>query len=421
VSRETGERPEADQRPAATIGGRGATRVALASVLAAAAGYVVLVLASRTLTTSQNADFLAFWSLMFGMFGVLAGVQTETTRGVRHAAQGGRQGVRALPYALAVGVGLAAVMAATSPLWATAVLGPSHAVDLTVVLVAVVLFAGHSSQAGALSGAGAWDRFADLVGLEALMRVAATALAAAAGAVVGGFEAAAAAGACAWLVLLVARPYRRALHARVDVDGRGLLRRLGHAMAAAAASAVMVVGFPVLLRVTSTPAEYAAAAPLILAVSLTRAPLLIPLSAFQGVVITHVIEHRDRGLRALRPVVVALAGAGVVGAVLAALVGPALMRLLFGPAYGVEGAVLAGLTVGAVGLALLTLTGAVTVALGSHRAFSAGWIAATLVTVVFLLLPWSITARTVTALLVGPLTGVVVHLAALRRARPGRR
>ncbi|GEK21644.1 hypothetical protein [Cellulomonas xylanilytica] len=421
MSAPAGDRSAADARPPSAIGRGQATRVAVASVVAAAGGYVVLVLASRTLTPAANADFLAFWALMFAMFGVLAGVQTETTRGVRRAAQDGVHGARALPVGLAVGAVLAVVIAGTSPVWARRVLGESHVADLVVVVVAVLLFAGHSTQAGALSGAGAWNRFADLVGLEALVRVAATAVAAGAGAAVAGFEAAAAAGACTWLLLLLVPPYRRTLGARVDVPWRGFVRGLSHAMAAAAASAVLLVGFPVLLRLTSAPAEFATAAPLILAVSLTRAPLLIPLGAFQGVVITHVLEHRDEGLRALRPVVLALVAAGLVGSALAFLVGPALMTLLFGPAYDVSGGVLAGLTAAAVGLALLTLTGAVTVALNLHRAFSAGWVVATLVTVALLLGPWAIEVRTVTALLVGPLVGIVVHLVALRRARTARR
>ncbi|WP_456789407.1 hypothetical protein [Cellulomonas sp. P5_C5] len=421
MSPSTDDRSAAGSRPPVAIGRRGATRVAAASVVAAAGGYVVLVLASRTLTPAANADFLAFWALMFGMFGVLAGVQTETTRGVRRAAQEGIRGARALPVGLAVGAVLAVVVAATSPLWAGRVLGDDHVGDLVVVVAAVLLFAGHSAQAGALSGMGAWTRFADLVGLEALVRVAATAVAAAAGAAVAGFEAAAAAGACTWVLLLLAPPYRRTVRARVDVPWPAFVRGLSHAMAASAASAVLLVGFPVLLRLTSTPAEFATAAPLILAVSLTRAPLLIPLSAFQGVVITHVLENRDQGLRALRPVVLALVGAGLVGSALAYLVGPALMTLLFGPEYEVSGAVLAGLTAAAIGLALLTLTGATTVALDLHRAFSAGWIVATVVTVALLVAPWTIEARTVAGLLVGPLVGIVVHLVALRRARVARR
>jgi O-antigen/teichoic acid export membrane protein len=413
--------PLADARPSASIGRAGATRVALASIVAAAGGYVVLVLASRTLTRADNADFLAFWSLMFGVFGALAGVQTETTRGVRRARQGAVHGARAMPIALGVGVALAAALAATSPVWSARVLGEDSGTDLALVLVATVLFAGHSSQAGALSGTGAWPRFADLVSLEAVLRVLATVAAAALGAATGGFEAAAVAGVFAWLLLLVAPTYRRATHARVDVPWRRYVRGLGHAMAAATASAVVLVGFPVLLRLTSTPAEYAAAAPLILAVQLTRAPMLIPLGAFQGVIITHVLEHREQGLRSLRPVVLALTGVGLLGSGLAYLVGPWLMRLLFGGAYAVEGLVLAGLTAAAIGLALLTLTGAVALALDLHRAFSAGWWAATLVTVGLLLAPWPIETRTVVGLLAGPCVGVVVHLAALRRDRRARR
>lgn len=421
--------PRADGGPPATIGRAGATRVALASVVAAAGGYVVLVLASHTLMKADNADFLAFWSLVFGLFGALAGVQTETTRGVRRAARAAAQGeppgvelgARAMPVSLAVGLVLAAALGVTSPVWARRVLGEGSQVDLALVLAAVVLFAGHSALAGALSGAGSWPRFADLVSLEAVLRVVGTVAAAGVGAATAGFEAAAAAGALAWVVLLAAPSSRRAARARVDVPWRPYVRGLGHAMAAATASAVVVVGFPVLLRLTSSPAEYAAAAPLILAVQLTRAPLLVPLGAFQGVVLTHVLDRPERGLRALQPVVLGLAAVGAVGAVLAHLVGPWLMTALFGRSYRVDGPVLAALTVAAVALALLTLTGAVALALDLHRSFSAGWVVATAVSVGLLLGPWDTGTRTVASLLVGPCVGVAVHLLALRRHRPTRR
>jgi uncharacterized membrane protein YeaQ/YmgE (transglycosylase-associated protein family) len=63
------------------------------------------------------------------------------------------------------------------------------------------------------------------------------------------------------------------------------------------------------------------------------------------------------------------------------------------------------------------LTGAATVAAAMHRAYSLGWIGATVASTLLLLLPLELETRTVVALLTGPLVGIVVHVAALRLVR----
>ena len=78
-------------------------------------------------------------------------------------------------------------------------------------------------------------------------------------------------------------------------------------------------------------------------------------------------------------------------------------------------ALLAWLTAAAIAIALLTLTGAATVAAALHRAYAAGWIGATVASALLLLLPLDLETRTVVALLCGPLVGIAVHLAALAR------
>ena len=62
----------------------------------------------------------------------------------------------------------------------------------------------------------------------------------------------------------------------------------------------------------------------------------------------------------------------------AGLVGPWLLRVAFGVEYQASSALLAWLTAAAVAIALLTLTGAATVAAALHRAYSLGWVGATL-------------------------------------------
>ena len=51
-----------------------------ASITAAASSLLITVISARTLTVAQNKEFLVFWGFMFGVFGVISGIQTESTR-----------------------------------------------------------------------------------------------------------------------------------------------------------------------------------------------------------------------------------------------------------------------------------------------------------------------------------------------------
>lgn len=408
----------------ASIGARGATGVAIASLVAAASGYAVLVLAATSLTTAENADFLTFWGLVFFLFGTLGGLQSEVTRSVHvartsHSPSTARH-PRVLATALAVGAAGAAAVGLTSPVWADAVLGPDALAGVAVVALGVLAFAGHSAVAGTLAGQGRWTHYARVVGAEALVRLVLAVTVVLAGGGPAGLRVATTAAAATWVLMAAVPTVRRVRHQRTDVPLRPFLTASAHAMVGTASSAALVVGFPVLLRVTTSPRDFALAAPLMLAVQLTRAPLLLPLNAYQGVAITHFLSHRDEGLRPLRRVAVAIVGAGVVGAGAAAAAGPWLMSML-GEDYRVAPVVMAGLTLAAAGMALLTLTGAAVLAVGSHRAYAAGWLAATSTTALLLLLPGGLAARTVASLALGPMVGVAVHLLSLRGAAPAQR
>jgi O-antigen/teichoic acid export membrane protein len=142
----------------------------------------------------------------------------------------------------------------------------------------------------------------------------------------------------------------------------------------------------------------------------------------QGNLIGHFVDARGevdaRGVRMRRLLAPAgiIGGIGAIGVLAASLVGPWLLRVAFGQQYQASGALLAWLTAAAVAIAMLTLTGAATVAVALHRAYSLGWVGATLASGLLLLLPLSLPTRTVIALLCGPLVGIGVHLVALSRA-----
>ncbi len=233
-----------------------------------------------------------------------------------------------------------------------------------------------------------------------------------------GFLWANAAGAMAWLLMLIVSPTSRAA-ARVLTPGGAatFLRGAAHSIAAAGASAILVMGFPVLLKATSNQLR-AQGGVIILAVTLTRAPLLIPLFGMQSNLIAHFVDKRTERLRTLIVPAVVVGGIGAVGVLAAGLLGPWLLRIGFGSGYHASGGLLAWLTAAAVAIAMLTLTGTAAVAAALHRAYSLGWVGATVASTLLLLLPLPLETRTVIALLCGPLVGIAVHLTALARS-PG--
>lgn len=383
---------------------------AMLPVLAAAgasgvSGYVVLVLAARVLDPATNATFLVYWGALFAVFGALVGVTTETTRAVFSA--GGEGSTRVLPLALALGGAIALVVGLSGLVWAPLVLGEAWAGLLAAMVVGIVLFTSHAALTGSAAGSATWSSYSLLVGSEAVSRLILCAAVAALGGQLLGLAWAVALACGAWVVLvLTSGRFRRLVPARARGTRASLARRMLVACSASGASALLLVGYPVLLRVT-TPAEvFAGAAPIVLSVSLARAPLMVPLGVYQNVLVTRVITD---GLRVLRPVLAVLAALTVVGSVLAWWAGPWLLHLV-NPEYDVSGPVFAALVVSAGLMAALTITGAATVALDHHHVYLAGWVAATVVSLLVLLLPAGLDARVVASLVAGPLVGAAVHV-----------
>ncbi|KGI70090.1 hypothetical protein MJO55_24635 [Mycolicibacterium rufum] len=392
-------------------------RVGAATAVSALCGYAVLYLAARDLEPAGFSVFGVFWGAFGLASGAAFGLLQETTREVRQAATGDDAGPRTRPVrvGIGVGVGAAAVIAATSPLWAGHVFADARLLSVVLLAAGLAGFCLHTTLLGLLAGLDRWSEYGALMVADALLRVAVAAASFLLGWGLGGYLWATVAGAIGWVVMLAASPVTRAA-ARLSTPGGTavFLRGAGHSIAAAGASAVLVMGFPVLLKATSGDLG-AAGGVVILAVTLTRAPLLVPLTAMQGNLIAHFVDQREHRLQALitpAGVVVAL---GVAGVAAAAAFGPWLLREGFGDDYVAGGALLGWLTAAAVAIALLTLTGAAAVAAALHRAYAVGWMSATVASALLLALPLDLEVRTVVALLCGPLLGIAVHLTALAR------
>lgn len=413
--------PARDRRDAGRAG-----QVALASLLGALVSYVVLWLGARTLSKPDNTVLLTFFSILFAVYGVLSGVATETTRSVATGIRDRRTvGPPVWVAGAAVAVVAGALVLALSPWWQPEVLHRTSPVLVAVLVAAAIGYAFHSVVVGSLVGSGWWRESAVVLATDALCRLALCLLVVlVVGASTTLLAAATAGGAVAWLLVLLAMPHvRDALRRRTDSAPAALARRMSASVLAQAASAILIVGFPALLSVTTSSADFRNSAPLLLAISLTRAPVLIPLNAVQGLVVSHLVHAPSVGVRLVLRAVAVVTVVTAVGGALAWLVGPWLMQTLFGDAYRIDGGVLAGLTVGACAIAALTLSGAATQASSAHTWFLGGWALAALVAFAVLLAPGSIEQRSVTALVAGPAAGLLVHAVGFLRAvsRRGRR
>jgi O-antigen/teichoic acid export membrane protein len=393
-------------------------RVGTATVLSALCGYAVLYLAARDLAPAGFSVFGVFWGAFGLVTGAAFGLLQEATREVRSARYTEVvAGPRTHPMRVAtmVGVVAAAVIAASSPLWSAHVFVESQWLSVALLCVGLAGFCLHATLLGMLAGVNQWTEYGTLMVTDAVMRVAVAVATFLTGAGLVGYLWATVAGSIAWLVLLATSPSTRTAASLLTPGGTvTFLRGASHSIAAAGASAILVMGFPVLLKATSGDLG-ATGGVVILAVTLTRAPLLVPLTAMQGNLIAHFVDQRTEKLRALITPALVVTAIGLVGVGLAWAVGPWLLREAFGSQYQAGGALLAWLTAGAIAIALLTLTGAAAVAAALHRAYSLGWVSATVASALLLLLPLNLETRTVVALLCGPVVGMAVHLGALAR------
>lgn len=414
------------------------------SVLAAASTLVVTMIAQRALTGSELTEFLLFWSALFTVTGIITGLQPEITRAVgtarTHAAADGvasahpasdgtpaPQGARVVTVAAALGAVAGALVLVSSPLWAGQQIPHSAAVGVTVMAVGVFLYALQATISGVAAGEDRWYLFATVGGLESAGRLLLMLAVALLIPSLAGLEVVTVIPMGLWLILaLVTFSGRRLWVARADVPAGRLTVNILWSFLSSAAAAMLMMGFPNVLKASgAAESEPVVLGTLILAISITRSPIMIPLQAFQGVAVSAFLKQRHRPVAAFIKPAAAVVAVGAVGALAAYLVGPLLFRLIYPPAAGTESAYEAaasGLSLGALVfasalLALITLSGNMALAVNQHRIYLAGWVVAAVVTLgLAFLLPAPLVPRAVVALAVGPVCGFVVHMVGVSMA-----
>lgn len=413
------------------------------SLLAAVSTLLVTMIAQRALNGSELTEFLLFWAALFTVTGIITGIQPEITRAVGTArtravadralanrAASGRtvsaegsapQGARVVTVATALGAIASALVLVSSPLWAGHQIPHSAAVGVTVMAVGVFLYALQATMSGVTAGEDRWYLFAAVGGLESAGRLILMLAAALMIPSLAGLEVATVVPMGLWLILaFVTVSGRRLWVARADVPARRLITNILWSFLSSAAAAVLMMGFPNVLKASgAAESEPVVLGTLILAISITRSPIMIPLQAFQGVAVSAFLKQRHRPVAAFIKPAAAVVAVGAMGALAAYLVGPLLFRLIYPPTAGAESAYEAaasGITLGALVfasalLALMTLSGNMALAVNQHRIYLAGWVVAAAVTLsLAFLVPAPLVPRAIVALAVGPVCGFVVHM-----------
>ncbi len=388
--------------------------LSLATVFAALSGFLVLIVAGWALGESGYAQFQAYWGLFFALTGLIDGITHETTRSAAAVREGAHaRGARPWQVGLGLSLLVALAVAATSPAWMGLLVDAPRPATV-LMTVGLLSYTFQAVLSGVLSGAGLWGRYSALVALDSGVRLVLTLVAWLLGWGLVGFFIITAIGAASWLTVL----RREDLAVRLDVSPGVFVRRVASAMAASGASAALITGFPTLLQATAAERGTltgVTVGAVMMAISFTRAPILVPVQRFQTALISRFVARGS--VRALAMPIGLVLFVGLVGAALAWLIGPWLMVTIQrgNEDFWVSGAFLAVLTFASACAGSLMITGAAALAREQHSFYVGGWVAATLVAFIFLVIPLPLEFSVGLGLIVGPLVGGAVHALALRR------
>lgn len=400
--------------------------ITASSIISAGTTFLVTWLAARSLTVEDNKDFLVFWSLTSLVFATLLGVQQESARliGSHHLSRGNSASVprqrtyNPLVVATWVGLTCALIFAALTPVWLGTVLPAGDWRTVLLITLVTAVYACHVYCIGAMAGTRSWTEYTLLISTGGIFCFLCTLLVSVVGGGLLAFQLSFLATAFLWLIFVAFSPRVRSatrlrLVGRPGTAYRSMLLAVGTAVAMAA----MSTGFPIFLEATSSKAETesdALLAAIILGISITRAPIMMPLQAFQGVAVSYFLAHAQRPTAALLKPVGALLALGAVGAGAAYLLGPWLFDEIYEKYAGqLNGAFLAALTFAAALLAVTTLSGTAALAMGTHRIYLAGWVVTVVVAFGCLLLPLDLETKTIVALMASPVIGAAAHLAGM--------
>ena len=371
--------------------------------------YILMAASKRYMSALDFSHFSVFWSFGFFMTGSVGGpIEQEFTRCVAHNDAHGRR----FDHVVTEAVTYAAVLAGGA-IVLTMVVGGSGVLEglqfgpMAIVAFAI-LIAGEAMTAvvrGILAGTRSTPALAGLVACQGLVRMGLVLGVVATHADVGLAALVVAASSFTWVFLIRSTWKLRTRHPMAPPStglSRGGIVRL---VSASPFSALFSVGTPALTSLVASPAERLVVGDVAAALALTSSPVFLA-AALQSVLLPAMVRSLlDDGPEALhrttRTIIAIVVGLAAVAAGAAALAGPALLQLLFGPTPGVGRAPLAMMTFAAGLLFLSNLLAPVCIARRSHGSVTRAWVGGAVAMVCLLLVSGALGSRVAVALLGG--------------------
>ena len=393
--------------------------IIIATGVSGVAGYLVTFLVYRGVGQADYALFAVFWAALYLVVGGLSGVQQEITRAThRIEFSAARRASAARTFALSVSALVLVVVLATSPLWAGAVFRDSAGWLVLPLAVGTASYVLVAVLCGSLYGVSRWDSLALMIAADGILRLLLVGL---------GLLVTHDIVALAWCVAL---PFPLAIGllwfairrgfvgtSSLDVGFRTLSWNVARTVLASVSTAVLVSGFPLLLGVAAKGQDARFVGELIFTITLTRAPLIVTVMSLQSYFIVRFRDHASTWFRGFARVQLLILAGAVLLAGLGWWLGQPVFELASGRPSAVDGPLIALLVISSALVAALCVSGAAVLARSSHFVYSIGWVAAAVVTIGVMVLPLELVPRVVTALLLGPIAGLVVHLGWLVVAR----
>lgn len=406
--------------------GKSAGRIGLYLLVAIALGYVLTVIWGRVLPPDDNKVLLSFWGMLMGVGAALSPLEQEISRQSAHAALEGRKSGR--PALIAFATSAIAVVVVVLFTLIPAVTDKVYGGQFSL---AVIVFAGGLSFAfqfaarGLLVGHNHVRSYSWLILAEAAVRLLVLAALVLAGLTqLYWFAIAAATGSFAWL--LFARGAARLVDPQVekDVPVRPIVSNMLMLLAGAGLTASVITGYPAMVSLLAPAGDDAKLGVLFLALFVARTPLML-LSPIQAIAVPTVVRlsSTDEGKHRLRRLL-ALGSAGALalaalGAVVGYLIGPWVVRLVYGAKNDPEAWWMAGLVWSSVLLTAMQLLAAVLVAQAKATKVLITWAAVVVATAgVLLFFPGDTVVRAVVGLAAGPTVGLAVVMAFVVRSTP---
>ncbi|WP_018190063.1 MULTISPECIES: lipopolysaccharide biosynthesis protein [unclassified Leifsonia] len=361
--------------------------------------------------------FAVFWSALFLVVGILFGLQQESTRATAQtivAPEGPRTrtSLWMLGGLVALVTGVLAI--ASSSLWAPPTLGAANAGLAWLVAAGAALNCLLAVGSGVMAGAGMWRQLAAVVTLDGIIRVTGvTAVLAVTDDIVALAVAVILPFPVALGIVFLTAPRTLIEKARVGFSLSALIANTGRTMLAASATAVLINGFPLILSFFAGPDNHAELGSLVLAVTLTRAPILVPLTALSSFLVSRFSHHPESMGRTLGLLMAAITVAILVLCGAAWLWGEPVMHLVFGSGFDLSAGVLVALIASSGLIGALFVSGSAVLAQNRHALYALGWVVASVVTLAMLFVPLPLAGRSALALALGPAVGLAVHLLGL--------